>query len=185
MAGIVLIILAGSALHFAFEWADYWRPAALIAAANESTWEHLKLGFWPGLMFALVEYPFIRKSVNNFWVAKALGLLAMPTVIVVLFYGYTVLAGQNYLLADIMTFILAVIIGQLVSYRFLVTGEIRPAIQRHGPIGLAVMAVAFSLLTYYPPRFFLFEDPRTNEYGTLEYYDELGASHLEFVGSRG
>jgi hypothetical protein len=170
LAGIAWIILAGSALHFAFEWANYWRPAALIAAVNESTWEHLKLGFWPGLAFALVEYPFISKSVNNFWAAKALGLLSMPTVIVVLFYGYTALAGQNYLLADTMTFILAVIIGQLVSYRFLVAGEIRPAIQRYGLIGLAVMAVAFSLLTYYPPRFFLFEDPRTNEYGILEYY---------------
>jgi hypothetical protein len=145
LTGIVSIILAGSALHFAFKWTDYWRPAALIAAVNESTWEHLKLGFWPGLAFALVEYPFIRKSVNNFWVAKALGLLAMPTVIVVLFYGYTALAGQNYLLADIMIFFLAVIIGQLVSYRILVTGEMRPAVQRYGLIGLAVMAVAFSL----------------------------------------
>jgi hypothetical protein len=46
LAGIVSIILAGSTLHFAFEWANYWRPAALIAAVNESTWEHLKLGFW-------------------------------------------------------------------------------------------------------------------------------------------
>jgi hypothetical protein len=172
LAGIVSIILAGSALHFAFEWTDYWRPAALIAAVNESTWEHLKLGFWPGLVFALVEYPFIRKSVNNFWVAKALGLLAMPTVIVVLFYGYTALAGRNYLLADIMIFFLAVAVGQLVSYRFLVAGEIRPTIQRYGLIGLAVMTVAFSLSTYYPPRFFLFEDPRTNEYGILECYDE-------------
>jgi hypothetical protein len=170
LAGIISIILAGSALHFAFEWANYWRPAALIAAANESTWEHLKLGFWPGLVFALVEYPFISKSVNNFWVAKALGLLAMPTVIVALFYGYTALAGRNYLLADIMIFFLAVTVGQFVSYRVLVAGEMRPAVQRYGLVGLAVMAVVFSLLTYYPPRFFLFEDPRTSEYGILEYH---------------
>lgn len=132
-----MIILAGSALHFAFEWTDYRRPAALIAAVNESTWEHLKPGFWPGLAFALVEYPFIRKSANNFWVAKALGLLAMPLVIVALFYGYTALAGQNYLLANTTIFFLAVIVGQFVSYRVLVAGEMCPPVQRYGLVGSA------------------------------------------------
>jgi hypothetical protein len=77
LVGIVVIILAGSALHFVFEWTHYWRPAVVVAAVNESTWEHL-LGFWPGLLFALVEYLFIRKAAHNFWVAKSLGLLAMP-----------------------------------------------------------------------------------------------------------
>jgi hypothetical protein len=93
LAGMALIILAGSALHFVFEWTGYWRPAALIAAVNESTWEHLKMAFWPGLMFALVEYPFIRKAAHNVWVAKGLGLFTMPVVIVALFYGYRALAG--------------------------------------------------------------------------------------------
>ena len=43
LIGIVVIILAGSALHFVFEWTRYWPPEAVIAAVNESTWEHLKL----------------------------------------------------------------------------------------------------------------------------------------------
>jgi hypothetical protein len=171
LTGIVLIVLVGSASHFLFEWTNYWRPAALIAAVNESTWEHLKLAFWPGLVFALVEYPFIRKSVNNFWVAKTLGLLAMPVVVAVLFYGYTALFGRNYLLIDILTFVLAVVVGQLASYRTLITAKMRLSAQRYALVGLAIMIAAFSLLSYYPPRFFLFQDPGTNEYGILDSYD--------------
>jgi hypothetical protein len=43
--GIVFIVLAGGLLHFVFEWSGSWRPLAIIAAVNESTWEHLKLAF--------------------------------------------------------------------------------------------------------------------------------------------
>ena len=65
--GVLFIVLAGSALHFVFEWTGYWRPVAWLAAVNESVWEHFKLAFWPSLFFAVVEYAAIRKSANNFW----------------------------------------------------------------------------------------------------------------------
>ena len=32
--GIFFIIVFGTTLHFWFEWTDYWRPVALIAAVN-------------------------------------------------------------------------------------------------------------------------------------------------------
>lgn len=53
IAGIFFISLSGSALHFVFEWLEEWPPVALIAAVNESVWEHLKLAFWPGMIYAL------------------------------------------------------------------------------------------------------------------------------------
>ena len=167
LAGIGFIILAGSALHFVFEWTGYWRPAALIAAVNESMWEHLKMAFWPGLMFALVEYPFIRKAAHNVWVAKGLGLFTMPVVIVALFYGYKAILGRDYLWMDILIFALAVVAGQLVSYRILIAPRMGRYVQWGGMILLVILIAAFSSFTYRPPRLFLFEDPRTHEYGIL------------------
>lgn len=172
LGGIVLIVLAGSALHFGFEWTGYWRPAALFAAVNESTWEHLKLSFWPGLVFALLEYGFIKGAIDNFWVAKSLGLFVMPVVTVVLFYGYTAILGRNYLALDILIFVLAVAAGQLASYRILMGAKMRSFAHRCAVIGLVVMVVAFSVLSYCPPRFFLFEDPVTGGYGILDSYGE-------------
>ena len=54
LIGAVFIVLAGSALHFVFAWTGGWRPVALVAAVNESIWEHLKLAFWPGFFWALL-----------------------------------------------------------------------------------------------------------------------------------
>ncbi len=110
--GTIFIIGFGTTLHFWFEWTGYWRPMALIAAVNESTWEHFKMAFWPGLLFALIEYPFLKEETNNFFVAKFAGLLVMPVITVILFYGYTSLTGTHLLWVDVIIFILSVIGGQ-------------------------------------------------------------------------
>ena len=52
LAGAVFMVVLGSALHFLFDLAGGWPTLALIAAVNESIWEHLKLAFWPGLFWA-------------------------------------------------------------------------------------------------------------------------------------
>ena len=121
--GMLFIVGFGTTLHFWFEWTDYWRPVALIAAVNESTWEHFKMAFWPGLFFALVEYPFLKEETNNFFVAKFAGLFAMPVITTVLFYGYTSLTGSHLLWADVIIFILSVIGGQWISLTILTRTE--------------------------------------------------------------
>lgn len=60
VVGAILISFAGSLLHFVFELFNGWPPLALTAAVNESTWEHLKLAFWPALVYALIEWRFFR-----------------------------------------------------------------------------------------------------------------------------
>lgn len=173
VAGIVLICLMGASLHFVFAWSGYWRPAGLIAAVNESTWEHFKIAFWPAFFYALLEYPFLRNRTHNFWVAKCAAFLTMPLVTFVLFYGYTAIIGHHYLFADVVIFILSVSAGQLVSYKILTSGQItkRPI---HG-LALAmitILVLAFSLLSYYPPRNFVFQHPESDEYGILESYQD-------------
>jgi len=173
IAGIVFIILIGSLLHFVFEWAGYWRPMALVVPVNESTWEHFKLGFWPALVWALIELPFIRKQANNFGIAKAAGLLAMPIVTAALFYGYTFIMGENFLIADILTFVVAVIVGQWISMRLLTMDEIRiPWLRGLGIAILTIMTLAFLTLSYFPPRNFLFEHLDTGQYGILSDYGD-------------
>jgi len=126
------------------------------------------MAFWPGLIFALVEYPFIRKAAHNVWVGKGLGLFTMPVVIVALFYGYRALVGRDYLWMDILIFALAVVAGQLVSYRILIALRMGRSVQWSGIVLLVILIAAFSSFTYRPLRLFLFEDPRTQEYGILD-----------------
>lgn len=138
---------------------------ALIAAVNESVWEHLKLAFWPALVFALIERPFFRGTARNLWPGKTTGILAMPIIIVSGFYGYTALAGRNVLWADISLFFLAVFAGQMISYRLLISRPLGSGVKISALILLALMVAAFSLLTFFPPHYPLFCDPWTSRYG--------------------
>ena len=171
IAGILFIVAFGASLHFLFEWSGYWRPMAIIAAVNESTWEHFKIAFWPSIIWALIEFPFIRQKTKNFAIAKAAGLLTMPLVTAVLFYGYTAFTGQHFLIADIIIFIIAVIVGQWVSMRLLASPPIEvPWMRWLAYSALAIMIAAFATLSYYPAKNFLFAHPESGEYGILSDY---------------
>lgn len=164
--GILFIVVVGSVLHFVFELSGFLPVAGLIGAVNESVWEHLKIGFWPAVFFALIEYPFL-KSRANFWAAKAACAYVIPVTIIVLFYAYTGILGYNTLALDITVFIVAVIVGQIASYRLLVYRELSVSWKWIGIAAIAVLAVMFMVFTFYPPHMGLFKDPVTGGYGIV------------------
>ena len=168
IAGALFTILFGAFLHFAFELSGGFAPVALIAAVNESTWEHLKLAFWPALIFSLIELKFLSKSVNNFAVAKTVSLYVMPVAIIVMFYGYTMLLEDSFI-ADILIFMISVVIGYIVSYKLLTAKKFPESWKKYTLIALAVIILMFSLLTYFAPQFFLFQDPVSGGYGIIQW----------------
>jgi hypothetical protein len=180
IGGFFWINIGGSMLHFAFELSEYYRPLALIAAVNESVWEHLKMYFWSGLLLALVQYTYVRDVARNYWFGQAVGLLVTPFVIILSFYFYLGIAfpmyGRGWLAADIGTGALGVIAGQYVSYRMLTREPLSIGIRRNGAAVLySLLIVAFLSFTYYPPRIFLFENffgyTYRGDYGILKDYE--------------
>jgi len=164
LSGIIFALLLGALLHFAFDLSGEWRPLASIAAVNESVWEHLKLGFWPALIYSLIEYRYISKSSSNFLFGKAIGIFIIPVAITVLFYAYTAVI-EDILVADIMIFVVAIVVGQLTSYKILTMNPLPSWLNRFGIVFLILLAIAFSTLTYYAPQLPIFRDPITGGYG--------------------
>ena len=170
LLGVVVIFFAGATLHFVFEWSGYWKPIAWFVAINESTWEHFKLAFWPGIVWALIGYFTIGKVARNYWFAKALGLLSMPVVIAAVFYSYTAVSGKNYLWVDILSFLFAVSVGQFISYKVFLIGKLNMSLQWVAVFAIMGMILAFVFFTYMPPQIFIFEHVKTHEYGILKHY---------------
>ena len=167
LGGIAFIVVLGSLLHFAFEWSGSALPVAWIAAVNESVWEHLKLGFWPALVYGALEYGRFGKSASNFPFAKTLGIWLIPITIVVLYYTYTAILGHRVLVVDIMVFVGATIVGQLMSCKLLTASPLPQRLNRFAPIALAVLGLLFVLFTFYPPHLHLFRDSVTGSYGMV------------------
>jgi hypothetical protein len=166
--GIAFIFFVGSALHFLFEATGQWPPAGAIAAVNESVWEHLKLTFWPALVWGLLEYRLQKEAQKNFWWAKALGIYAMPITIAAIFYTYTAIVGHSILVVDIATFGLAAAVGQLISYK-IIAGKVIPFwLNFAGIILLICLGSAYILFTYITPHWHIFLDEGANGYGILK-----------------
>ena len=56
LKGIFFVLAAGSLAHFIYEWSGYSTAAGLFFPVNESTWEHMKLCFFPMLGYSFYLY---------------------------------------------------------------------------------------------------------------------------------
>ncbi len=165
LIGIAVISLFGALLHFVFAWSGGWSPVGVIAAVNESVFEHLKLTYWPALLYAAVENRRLEKSVNNFVVAKTAGLYVMPLAIMAIFYSYTTITGGENLIADITVFVEAIVLGQLTSYKILTMAQLASRFQKLALAGLIALAMIYAVFTFYPPQLPMFRDSVTGIYG--------------------
>ena len=61
-AGFALVTFGGTILHFLYDWAGGSILVSPFSGVNESTWEHMKLLFWPLFLFALIQRLFFQGS---------------------------------------------------------------------------------------------------------------------------
>jgi hypothetical protein len=163
--GFLFIILLGSGLHFAFELSGNTPWVGAFAAVNESVWEHLKLTFWPSILWAVLEFPRLRRTTHNFWWAKAIALYLMPIIITVCFYTYTAFTGHSMLPVDITIFAVAVALGQYVSFRMLAVNVKAARLNCLGLLLILLLGVAYVAFTYLPPHVGLFREEFSGRYG--------------------
>ncbi len=165
LIGAVLIIILGSLLHFTFEISGNQPIIGVFSAVNESVWEHLKLAFWPALFFGLIEFIPLRRDVNNFVFAKTVGVYLMIAIIPAVFYFYTALTCENILAIDVGSFVVAVVLGQLLSYKLLTIRQLPRWLTWVSLVFYVLLGVLFVVFTFYPPQAPIFLDPVSGGYG--------------------
>jgi hypothetical protein len=164
--GAILTVIFGSLLHFVYNWSGQSKIVALFGAVNESSWEHLKLAFWPTLIFAIIEYFVFAKSTKNFFLANMVKLFSAPIIILALFYGWIAIFRDNFIY-DISIFIVAVVLSYIFSYKIL---KIDTSLgwEKISVVLIIIGIIKFSLFTFFPPKLFLFHDPVSGVYGLHE-----------------
>jgi len=165
MIGTIFIIFLGSALHLTYALSGNNPVVGSLSPVNESVWEHLKMVFWSSLFWMLIAMFPLRSVVGNFFSAKAIGTYVMVITIPAVFYSYTALVGESILAIDIATFIVAVIIGQFVSYKLFKYNKVAGLTERIALIALLLLALVFVVFTFYPPHLPIFQDSITGQYG--------------------
>lgn len=163
----MVIIILGFLLHFTYEGSGDNMVVGVFSAVNESVWEHLKLAFWPTLLYALIEYFPLRRVAHNFVFAKTAAVYVMVGAIPAIFYTYTQFTGEDILAIDIASFVIAVVVGQLVSYTFLIRREFAGKLSWGALFFLVLLAAVFVVFTFTPPQASPFQNPLTGTYGIV------------------
>lgn len=152
---IIISIILGTLLHFTYEWTGENKIIGIFSATNESVWEHLKLTFFPMLIFAIIGYFYLRKEANNYIEAKSIGIFTSILFTVTTFYTYIGILGINFLLVDILIFILSIIAGEYTSYKLMTIENQSTKLSKI----LALLIILFFLICFIV---FTFNAPNVN-----------------------
>lgn len=156
-AGILFTSITGTLSHFVYEWSGKNTLAGFFTPVNESTWEHMKMLFFPMLLFFIVLCITFYRTYPGIVQGGALGILFGTISIPVIFYTYSGILGKNYLWLDIATFFAAVLIAFTKSYRLALHYDARRSKYTFFALTCVILLfAAFISFTYHPPGLNLF-----------------------------
>ena len=166
LVGFGVTALGGTILHFLYEWLGkpFW--IAAFSGVNESTWEHMKLLFWPMLIFGIVESFFFRER-EDFWCVKLRGMLAGLISIPVIFYTYNGVIGKSPDFINIAIFFIAAALSYAYEWHLFKSEKTKCASPKAALCALIGIAVLFVLFTFRTPEINIFKDPVTNSFANL------------------
>ena len=150
----ILIMILGVILHYVYEWSNNNKIVGIFSPIDESVWEHLKLLFFPMLLFTIFFYFFKGKEIPNYLCSKVIGIITAMIFTVIAFYTYSGILGRNYTFIDISLFFIAVILGQVVAYK-----KLKSEKKCNEQIALRILIlifILFVLFTFVKPRIGLF-----------------------------
>lgn len=162
--GFGITAVGGTLLHFLYEWTNGNIIAALFSGVNESTWEHMKLMFFPMFIFAMVQSRFFKEK-QCFWSVKLRGILTGIGLIPIFFYTYNGVIGKSPDWINISFFFIAAAVAYIYETKLFRSRDPKCVSSKLSFFVLCVVAVLFFVFTFYTPKLGIFKDPLTNTYG--------------------
>lgn len=160
--GIIFVLITGTLAHFLYDWSGNNYIVGFFTPINESIWEHMKLIFFPMLIYSLFiifkfkeTYPCITSSLY-------FGILTGTLLIPILFYAYISVLGKDIFILDIGIFILSIIIAFLLSYKLTLSCRLEPYTFLLCFL-VCILFICFILFTYQPPSARIFENPTISQ----------------------
>ena len=157
--GFLFVGILGVRFHFAYDFLGQKWFWGLVFPVNESIWEHLKLIFFPALLWWLIEWVFYETK-PCFFPLRMKALLCSLGSIPLLFYTYSGIIGQRFAAVDISIFFVADALYFWLVHRF--SRNRKTTCEGETLIGLLIFLVllfAFVAFTFFPPDLGIFWEP--------------------------
>lgn len=164
--GFATVTFGGTILHFMYDWTGESILVSPFSAVNESTWEHMKLLFWPLFLFALVQRLFFKNQ-ENYWCVKLAEILLGLVLIPVLFYTYNGVFGESPDWINIAIFYISALLVFLFEWWAFIKDWLLYNHPRLAFAAICLIVVLFVVFTFSPPQIPLFQDPLSQNYGIV------------------
>lgn len=162
--GFAVTAIGGTVLHFLYDWLGGAVWIAPFSGVNESTWEHMKLLFWPLFAVAVAESRLFG-GYSGFWCVKLretlLGLLLIPTI----FYTYNGAIGKSPDWLNITIFFVAAAAAFIYEARAMGKRRAKPCARRLSLVVMLAIGALFAIFTFAPPHLGIFRDPISGAFG--------------------
>ena len=162
--GFVFTGISGAVLHFVYEWTGEALFLAPFVSVNESTWEHMKLLFYPMLVYAMLEYSFFGKNIYAFWCVKLYGIVVGLVAVPIIYYTCIGVSGALYDIFNVAIFYIAVAAAYTFE-TYLFEIKMKYASKGISLLLLFTILLCFVYFTFYPPKLPLFKDPIDGTFG--------------------
>ena len=164
LMGFAVTSFMGTILHFLYEWLGNSLLVAPFSGVNESTWEHMKLLFWPMFLFAILQSFFFVEE-KDYWCIKLKGIIFGIILIPILFYTYNGVIGKSPDWINIAIFFVSAAAAYIYETR-LFKKETQACKTPKLALGiLYAIALLFVIFTFAVPEIGIFKDPLTGGYG--------------------
>jgi hypothetical protein len=144
-----------------YEWSGENFIVGLFVPVNESTWEHMKLVFFPMIIYTVFVENRLSEEYPCLLSAYFIGNLLGTWLVAVLFYSYSGILGFNVFVLDLVVFIASVLIAFWTAYKLTLSNICHqiPKIKILALILVILMAICFMIYSYNPLSIGLFMEP--------------------------
>lgn len=156
--GIFFVVITGTLSHFLYDWSGQHPVIGLFTPVNESVWEHMKLLFFPMLLYSLIIIIKHKRRYPHIVAALFFGILTGTILIPIFYYAYTSVLGTNFLVLDIGIFILSIVTSFGLTYKLTLSNKLESHTFVLGLL-ICVLFVSFLFFTYHAPNTTIFRAP--------------------------
>lgn len=167
--GIPIICILGVINHFIFDLIDSIPFLGIFFPINESVWEHLKLSFYPILIYWFIGHFCFRKKINydtrRWFISMVVSILISVLFVLIMHYTIDGIFGKVKPAIDISIYVISIGLGQIIGYNCYVKVRYSNEIYYISCFMLILLFICFIVFTYFQPKIPIFYDELNKVYG--------------------
>lgn len=155
--GLVFSIIIGTIGHFLYDWSNRHPLFGFLFAKNESTWEHIKLGVTPIMLWTIIEL--LTSNLNCLFFAKFISIIVFMLLLLVFYYSYKYIFKKNNMFYDIALFYVCLGISFIVSIVIIKSISSNYLLSIIGFIGFSSIIYLYVKFNKKTPELIIFKEP--------------------------